>query len=330
VGRIGEHTVHPQRRRQPLQRANKRIHAGKYGCSLHHTTFDDALKQGLYKRICLVQKKEWTEEAREAWRKELIGSYGDNAEEELFCVPVRAGTRYFPAVPLEAVSDPEAVVLRKSCEDSFVFERKEKRVKEFEKWLKHEVRGILLSHTSPVYLGEDFARSGDLTCIFLDELLPDGRTRAFLALELRNVPFDQQWQALQYLMNTAPRFGGGAFDARGNGQMIAEYAGQEWPGYVCPVMITTAWYPFPNSKNVWRRDQYSRRPFHTGRFSRWGTQSGRSLRSGKKRRAEGTEARGRRDSEAACAMLEDEEAACQPMTYDAVPTANKYRTRMDA
>ena len=151
---------------------------------------------------------------------------------------MRSGTRYFPAVLLEAVSDPDAAVPRKTCEDSFVFERKEKRVKEFEKWLKHEVRGILLSHTSPVYLGEDFARSGDLTCIFLDELTPDGRTRAFLAIELRNVPFDQQWQALQYLMNTAPRFGGGAFDARGNGQMIAEYAAQEWPGYVYPGRIT--------------------------------------------------------------------------------------------
>jgi hypothetical protein len=33
---------------------------------------------------------------------------------------------------------------------------------------------------------------------------------------------------------------------------------------------------------------------------------------------------------AAYAMLEDEEAGCQPMTYDAVPTANKYRTRIDA
>jgi hypothetical protein len=156
------------------------------------------------------------------------------------------------AVREAKAAGPDATVLRKTCEDSFVFERKEKRVKEFDKWLKHEARAILLSHTDPVYLGEDFARSGDLTCVFLDELTPDGRTRAFLAIELRNVPFDQQWQALQYLMNTAPRFGGGAFDARGNGQMIAEYAAQEWPGYVYPVMITTAWYPFPNSKNAWR------------------------------------------------------------------------------
>ena len=48
--------------------------------SLHTTTFDEALAQGLYKRICLVQKKAWSPEAQEAWRKEIIDSYGDGAD----------------------------------------------------------------------------------------------------------------------------------------------------------------------------------------------------------------------------------------------------------
>jgi hypothetical protein len=47
--------------------------------------------------------------------------------------------------------------------------RKEKRVKEFDRWLKHEARDILLAHTNPVCPGGDFARSGGLTRVFLGE-----------------------------------------------------------------------------------------------------------------------------------------------------------------
>ena len=310
----------------------KNIRAGKLDYSLHHTTFDDALSQGLYQRICLVQKKEWTVRAQEAWRKEIIDSYGDGADEELFCIPQRAGTRYFPSALLEAVSDADAKVLRKSCTDAFVFEAKEKRVKEFDTWLKNEVRDTLLLHTNPVYIGEDFARSGDLTCVFLDELLSDGRTCTFLVIELRNVPFDQQWQVILYLMNTAPNFSGGAFDSRGNGQMIAEYAAQEWPAYVYPVMITTKWYAenFPKLKERMEDnattipdDAALREDFRTV-----GLKAGvpcvleRSGTIKERRHGDGAIAK----LMANYAYLQDEELGYQPMTYETVETKNRYRT----
>jgi phage FluMu gp28-like protein len=310
----------------------KNIHNGKLDYSLHRTTFDDALNQGLYQRICLVQKKEWNAALEALWRDEIIQSYGDGADEELFCIPVRAGTRYFPSALLEAVSDADAKVLRKSCGDSFVFEAKEKRVNEFETWLKNEVRDTLLLHKNPVYLGEDFARSGDLTCIFLDELLPGGKLVTFLAIELRNVPFYQQWQTILYLMNTLPNFGAGAFDARGNGQMIAEYAAQEWPAYVYPVMITTKWYAenFPKLKE--RMDAGSttipddaalREDFRVV-----GLKAGvpcvleRSGMLRERRHGDGAIAK----LMAVYAYLQDDEAGYQPMTYDAVKTENRYRT----
>jgi len=319
----------------PFNELIKEIREGKKDYSLHRTTFDEALEQGLYKRICLVQKKAWSPEAQETWRKEIIDSYGDGADEELFCIPVRAGTRYFPSVLLEAVSDPDAKVLRKSCEDSFTFEKKEKRVKEFEAWLKNEVRDTLLLHTNPVYLGEDFARSGDLTCIFLDELMPDGKLLTFLVIELRNVPFDQQWQVILYLMNTVPNFGGGAFDSRGNGQMIAEYAAQEWPGYVQQVMITIAWYAatFPKLKER-MEDATTTIPddaFIREDFRVVGLKAGVPCvleRSGGPRE--------RRHGDGAIAKLmavhaadEDEEKGYQPMTYESVKTENRYRGRKD-
>ena len=313
----------------------KNIRAGKLDYSLHHTTFDDALNQGLYQRICLVQKKQWTKSAQEKWRKEIIDSYGDGADEELFCIPVRAGTRYFPSPLLEAVSDADAKVLRKSCADSFVFEAKEKRVKEFDTWLKNEVRDTLLLHTNPVYLGEDFARSGDLTCIFLDELLPDGRTRSFLVIELRNVPFDQQWQVILYLMNTIPQFGGGAFDSRGNGQMIAEFAAQEWPGYIQQVMISVKWYAenFPKLRER-MEDNATTIPDDAALredFRMVGLKAGvpcvleRSGSLRERRHGDGAIAK----LMAVYAVLNDEDKGYQPYKYDAVETGNRYRLKKD-
>ena len=315
----------------PFNDLIKEIREGKQDYSLHHTTFDDALEQGLYKRICLVQKKEWTPEAQESWRKEIIASYGDGADEELHCIPVRAGMRYFPTVLLESVSDSSVAVIRKSCEDSFTFEKEEKRVKEFDKWLKSEIRDILLSHTNPVYLGEDFARSGDLTCIFLDEEMPDGRLLTFLAIELRNVPFAQQWQALKYIMDTLPNLGGAAFDSRGNGQMIAELAAQEWPGYVYQVMISTKWYSenFPSLKGCMEDGMTNipEDPFIRDDFRVVGLKAGVPCvleRSGGHRE--------RRHGDGAIAKLmafyaykEDEAKGYQPMAYEAVETENRYR-----
>ena len=316
----------------PFNELIKEIKDGKQDYSLHRTTFDEALSQGLYKRICLVQKKEWTPEVQEAWRKEIIESYGDGADEELFCVPVRAGTRYFPSVLLESVSDSDAKVLRKSCDDAFTFEQKEKRVKEFETWLKNEVRDTLRIHKNPVYLGEDFARSGDLTCIFLDELMPDGKLCTFLVIELRNVPFDQQWQTIRYLMNTLPRFGGGAFDSRGNGQMIAEYAAQEWPGYVHEVMITMKWYAenFPKLKERMEDAETTipDDPFIREDFRVVGIKAGvpcvleRSGGARERRHGDGAVAK----LMAVYAAAEDDAKGYQPMTYEPVDTPNRYRT----
>ena len=287
--------------------------------------------KGLYKRICLVQGEAWSREKQEKWSKAIISDYGDGADEELFCIPIRAGTRYFPTVLLEAVSDRSAVVIRKACEDSFTFEKEAKRVREFDTWLKREVRDILLVHTNPVYLGEDFARSGDLTSIFFDEEMPDGRLLTFLVIELRNVPFSQQWQVIKYVMNTLPNLGSAAFDSRGNGQMIAELAAQEWPGYVHQVMISTKWYAetFPGLKG--RMEDGTTTipddPFIRDDFRVVGLKAGVPCvleRSGGPRE--------RRHGDGAIVKLmafyaakEDEAKAYQPMTYEPVPTKNPYR-----
>lgn len=58
--------------------------------SLHRTTLDDAIEEGLYKRICAVQNIKWSEQAQAEWRAEIFREYGSQADEELLCIPAES------------------------------------------------------------------------------------------------------------------------------------------------------------------------------------------------------------------------------------------------
>lgn len=74
----------------PFNQLVQQIRAGELSYSLHRTTLDDALADGLYKRICLTQGKIWTPAAQEEWRSQLYRDYGIAAAEELDCQPFSA------------------------------------------------------------------------------------------------------------------------------------------------------------------------------------------------------------------------------------------------
>lgn len=234
----------------PFNDLVKEIHDGKKDYSLHRTTIDDALRDGLYKRICEVKGEEWSKEKEAAWLDALIKDYGDGADEELFCVPRASGTQYFPRALIDSVKE-DAPVFRFVESDAFTFESDWKRERKINAWFK-EIKPVLQSTDNPVVMGEDFARSGDLTVIWLDEIVAEGKTRTLCVIELRNIPFAQQWQLIKLIGSGLKDFEGAAFDSRGNGQMIAEYAAQEWPGYVYQVMLSRKWYAenFPHLKSA--------------------------------------------------------------------------------
>ena len=53
------------------------IRAGRLkGYSLHRTTFDEAMAQGLYRAICRESGKDWSEEAEREFRAEVFAEYG--------------------------------------------------------------------------------------------------------------------------------------------------------------------------------------------------------------------------------------------------------------
>ena len=73
-----------------------------------------------------------------------------------------------------------------------------------------------------------------------DRKRPQRRTP--FVVELRNIPFRQQEQILFYIVDRLPRFLGGAMDARGNGQYLAETARQRYGARIAQVMLSLEWY----------------------------------------------------------------------------------------
>jgi predicted phage terminase large subunit-like protein len=58
--------------------------------SHHKTTIDDAIAQGLYRRICHVKGVGWSPEGERNWLAETIRNHGITADEELRCRPYTA------------------------------------------------------------------------------------------------------------------------------------------------------------------------------------------------------------------------------------------------
>ncbi|MDQ2084526.1 hypothetical protein RA307_30460 [Xanthobacteraceae bacterium Astr-EGSB] len=208
-------------------------------------TFDDALEQGLYQRVCLVTGKEWSPEAEATFRAEIRDYYGSDAAEELDCIPSQGSGVYLTGALIEACMTAQAPVLRLTCPQGFELQSDELRRSFVNDWLEEHLKPILdkLDQRLRHFYGFDFARSGDLS-VFLP--LAEERNlvlRAPFILELRNVPFRQQEQILYWIVDRLPRFAAGKHDARGNGQFLAEYAIQKYGALrIEAVMPSQPWY----------------------------------------------------------------------------------------
>lgn len=228
----------------PFNEYIEEIKKGRLDYVLIRIDFDDALRDGLYRRRCLVKGDEWTEKAEAEFRDGIINRYGAGADEELFCIPSMSAGSYIPPALIEArmVDTP---VIRLDCDDDFVYLAEAIRVKEIEEWCERELKPVLdaLPRDLKTYLGEDFGRSCNLTVLWIFQLLQNMTRHTPFILELFNVPFKQQLQIIWYILDNLPRFMCSAFDARGNGSQIAEETMQRYgQARVHCVMITRQWY----------------------------------------------------------------------------------------
>jgi len=229
----------------PYNELIQEVRAGKKPYSVHRTTLNDALEEGLYERICLRLGKEWTEDDQEKWREALVDFYGDDADEELFCIPSRGGGTYLTRNMIEACMSDEIPVLRWSPPaKDFTDWQDTKRYREVEQWCMEELKPLLDGLPDlKSWFGEDFARLVDLTAIWPIQELPGLTYATPFVLELRDCPFQQQEQVLFFVVDRLPRFSGGALDKGGNGAFLAERARQKYGAdRIEEVSFSSGWY----------------------------------------------------------------------------------------
>lgn len=220
------------------------VRARKRPYGLHRITLDDALEEGLYKRIQLVNNEPWSAEAQAVWRAELFAQYGDDAQEELLCVPARGGGIYLRRDLIERQMKPGKVVYL-SLEDGFVTWSEDSRKDFVKRWCDENIGPLLslLPKDRHQFFGVDFGRVSDRTVIAPGYLGQDLVRRSPFAVELSNVPFEQQKDVLCYIGDRMPKLLKGALDATGNGAYLAEAAmlryGQD---RIECVNITESWY----------------------------------------------------------------------------------------
>ena len=237
--------------------------AGKKRYSIHRITLDDACEQGLYRRICQIRNIEWSQAKEAAWKANLLNDTAtlEDALEEYGCVPKQGGGAYLSRALIESrmVAAP---VLRFEGSAEFNTWPEPQREAEMEEWLNEHLKPLLeqLNPQDQHAFGEDFGRTGDLTVLAPIAITQQLKRVIPFLVELRNVPFKQQEQCLCYIADRLPRLVGGALDARGNGQYLAEQAKYRYgEGRIEEVMLSQSWYleNMPKLKAAFEDDEIS-------------------------------------------------------------------------
>lgn len=193
-------------------------------------TLEDALADGLYQRICLRTGEEWSPEAESEWEAKLRKRYGDGAAEELDVIPARGSGAFLSRATIEGRMSADYPVVRLTPPDGFERQEMEWRTTYVADWLRDVVAPALAAfdpHRRSFY-GQDFARSSDLSCVAVGQIDPSTILHCRLGIEMRNVPFRQQKQVLDFVVRGAPMFSAARMDARGNGQQLAESMAEDW------------------------------------------------------------------------------------------------------
>jgi phage FluMu gp28-like protein len=229
----------------PFNQLVEDVRAGKAPYSLHRVTFAEAVADGLARRVFLVTGKAWSPAAEAEWVAGIRAKYRDAASEELDCIPSRGGTMYFSRDVIETCMRKGRPVIRLFLPHSFTMRPAAEREKHVADWLKAEVLRHLdkLPKDRQHFLGQDFGRVADLSCMAPGTLLPDLTRDVPFLIELGNVPFEQQKQIAIYVLDRLPRFQRAHFDATGNGSYLAEVCAQKYgDSRIEQVKITEGWH----------------------------------------------------------------------------------------
>ncbi|HFF3748015.1 TPA: hypothetical protein ACGCMY_000993 [Klebsiella pneumoniae] len=226
------------------------IQEGRYGADAQvmMITFDDAVANGLFERVCFMKGEEPTPEAKEAWYKKIRAAYGPRKaqmREELDAIP-RDGTGVcVPGVWVEEAMRPDRAVLRLTLSDDFVLQPVYRREAYVEEWIRVNLAPVVerLDGGLRHFLGMDYARHRDFSVICPMSVAQDRSRDVPFGVEMHKVPARQQQQILFYVIRHLPRFVAAALDASGNGETLAEDTADEFGrSRIHQVKLSRAWY----------------------------------------------------------------------------------------
>lgn len=235
----------------PFHQFCKDIEAGRYGESavVLRITFDDAVANGLYERICAMKGWTPTAEGKKAWYTRIRSAYGPRLaamREELDAIARDGNGVCIPGVWIEQAMTRERPVLRLTLNDDFIHMAEEERKSWCDDWISQSLAPVMES-TLDVQLrhvfGMDFARHRHFSAIWPMAITQTLRREVPFVIELNNVPSAMQQQILYWFIEHLPRFSGGSMDATGPGMVLAEYTADRFGRpRIAEVTLNRKWY----------------------------------------------------------------------------------------
>ena len=234
----------------PFNTMIRDIEAGQYGrdAEVYRCTFDDAVANGLYERVCYMRNEKPTAQGKQDWYNRIRKAYGPRTaamREELDAIPRDGSGVAIPSVWIENAMPEARPVLRLTLPDDFAARSEGERKSWCNDWINDNLTPVLaaLDAQRQHVFGMDFARHRHFTIIKPAYVTPLLKRIVPFVIELHNVPTRQQEQILWAMIDGLPNFRAGAIDATGPGQTIAEYTADKYGHHrIHQVSLSRSWY----------------------------------------------------------------------------------------
>lgn len=205
---------------------------------------DDALQEGLFQRICLVTGEAWTPEGEAAWRSDIIAFYGEGADEELFCIAAQGSGAWLTS-PLIEARMADIPVLRLARPPEFSLLPEPMRRAEIQAWIEAELKPVMentLDDDLMSGFGMDIGRHRDGSVLWPLQMTRTLRRVTPFVVELFRIPFAQQEQIRNAIVDRLPRRLGGMTDAGGIGAQLGESGTDRYGPSMIGVKFSAEWY----------------------------------------------------------------------------------------
>jgi phage FluMu gp28-like protein len=222
-----------------------------------------ALRDGLFRRICKVSRRPWTAEAEAQFLADCLASPG--AEEEFKVNPSEAGSVFYRGGLIEVCSRKGIPCAHLQRPPEWTLKDVATRTADTRAWCDQQLRPLVkgLKRDRMHYAGQDFARKRHLSAIWVLERAHDYTLSTPFWLELRNVPDEEQEIIAEYLLRGAhvgdgqpevglarAQLGGYAVDTtEGGGRVLADRLATRWgkreeneAGLIVSVNLNAPWY----------------------------------------------------------------------------------------